>query len=257
MNNTLGKYVSLYKDSPTAGGVDGTLLSEDRAFTSPITASLNLSSITDDIEKCAIRCNTGYRTYGTTVVRPYRYDGTSWQTSGGNIGMFKVAPDRSTPGRNSYRVSINAVSGDTISFDGTTLTFGTDVTIGSTTAVTAANIVSALNNKSLFSGRYTATGGDTEAFTITEKYAGGGVTPGGITYTGTIVIESGSPIVSTAATVDDMRANGVWADTYSISDVIHAKNVIFWLKISATSDEDATRDDSISIGAFGIIEADS
>lgn len=58
----MSKYLSIYKDSPTSGGTDGTQVSEGGTFTSPITANLDASKAESTIVKLAARCASGYKT---------------------------------------------------------------------------------------------------------------------------------------------------------------------------------------------------
>lgn len=62
------KYIALYTDNPTAGGTDGTVISENGAQTSPLSVTLDASKNETKTVKCAIRCATGYETTGTTVI---------------------------------------------------------------------------------------------------------------------------------------------------------------------------------------------
>lgn len=61
-------YINIYKNNPTAGGTDGTAVSTDGAYTSPITVTLDASQSESKKVKLAIRCETGYTTSGNTVI---------------------------------------------------------------------------------------------------------------------------------------------------------------------------------------------
>ena len=58
----MSKYISIYKDSPTSGGTDGTAVSEGGTFTAPITVNLDASKAESTIVKLAARCTSGYKT---------------------------------------------------------------------------------------------------------------------------------------------------------------------------------------------------
>ncbi len=56
--------LKIYTNNPTAGGTDGTAVSENGALTSPITANV-VSSETKEVSEvvtCAMRCDAGYQT---------------------------------------------------------------------------------------------------------------------------------------------------------------------------------------------------
>lgn len=57
----MNKYIGIYKNSPTAGGTDGTRVSEDGAQTAPIAAFFEPDQAMQQAIKCAVRCNTGYK----------------------------------------------------------------------------------------------------------------------------------------------------------------------------------------------------
>jgi len=61
-------YINIYKNNPTAGGTDGTAVSTDGAYTSPVTVTLDAAQSESQKVKLAIRCETGYNTYGNTVI---------------------------------------------------------------------------------------------------------------------------------------------------------------------------------------------
>lgn len=61
-------YINVYKNNPTADGTDGTAVSTGGAYTDPITVSLDASQSESKKVKLAIRCETGYKTSGNTVI---------------------------------------------------------------------------------------------------------------------------------------------------------------------------------------------
>ena len=61
-------YINVYKDNPTAGAKDGTAVSTDDSFTSPIEFVLNAANSESQIVALAIRTEEGYMTTGTTTI---------------------------------------------------------------------------------------------------------------------------------------------------------------------------------------------
>lgn len=107
----------------------------------------------------------------------------------------------STPavaGKNTYEVTTNFVSTDTVTFNGVTVTAGTDFNVGASVADSAGNLATAMTGKSGISGTYNVTSSGA-VITVTEKVAGGGNTPGDMTVTGTGVITAGTATPSTPA----------------------------------------------------------
>ena len=93
----MSSYASIYMNNPTAGGTDGTAVSEEHAMTAPISATLTVTTTAgaEAAVKCAIRCNTGYQTLGNTVLSLYSYDSTTktYSAGGGTTGKFRLAAD--------------------------------------------------------------------------------------------------------------------------------------------------------------------
>ena len=61
-------YINLYMNNPTAGGKDGTAISTDGAYTSPLTVSLDASINESKTVKLAVRTESGYTTTGNTTI---------------------------------------------------------------------------------------------------------------------------------------------------------------------------------------------
>lgn len=59
-------YINVYKNNPTAGGLDGTTVSTDGMWTAPISFSLDASQNESQKVKLAIRTESGYA--GMSVV---------------------------------------------------------------------------------------------------------------------------------------------------------------------------------------------
>jgi hypothetical protein len=54
------EYCNVYKNNPTVGGTDGTAVSTDGSFTSPMSFILDASQNEEKVQKFAIRTETGY-----------------------------------------------------------------------------------------------------------------------------------------------------------------------------------------------------
>jgi len=61
-------YINLYMNNPTAGGTDGTAISTDGTYTSPLTVSLDASINESKTIKLAVRTESGYTTTGNTTI---------------------------------------------------------------------------------------------------------------------------------------------------------------------------------------------
>lgn len=247
----MGTYYHLYMNNPTAGAVDGTQVSEDHAFTAPISAVLNASNNESKLIKLAIRCEKGYETIGNVTLKKLYYDGSTTAETGGNIDKWTFAPDVSTAAACTYTVGANAASGDTVSIGDVTLTAGTDFAVGTDASATASNIAAAINNKSAI---WTASVSGA-AITVTEKYPGAGNVLVADVTTGTIAITNGDITASAAADESAMTEKGVWADTLTFTDTIGDKNKIFWLKAMSSSDEKPQKDTSTVIHTEATIQA--
>lgn len=247
----MGTYYHLYMNNPTAGAVDGTQVSEDHAFTAPISAVLNASNNESKLIKLAIRCEKGYETIGNVTLKKLYYDGSTTAETGGNIDKWTFAPDVSTAAACTYTVGANAASGYTVSIGDVTLTAGTDFAVGTDASATASNIAAAINNKSAI---WTASVSGA-AITVTEKYPGAGNVLVAAVTTGTIAITNGDITASAAADESAMTEKGVWADTLTFTDTIGDKNKIFWLKAMSSSDEKPQKDTSTVIHTEAAIQA--
>ena len=83
--------INLYCNNPTAGKKDGTAISQDNTQTSPLAITLKLSE--QKAVKCAIRTDAGYKTTGGVNISFAYYDGSEYQTTGGNIANWYVCLD--------------------------------------------------------------------------------------------------------------------------------------------------------------------
>lgn len=245
------EYIHLYMNSPTAGSADGTKVSEDHAFTSPISAVLNASNNESKLIKLAIRCEKGYETVGNVTLKKLYYDGSTTAETGGNLDKWKFAEDLSTPAACTYTVGTNAASSDTITIGDVSLTAGTDFAVGTDASATATNLAAAINSKSSL---YTATVSGA-AVTVIEKYAGAGNVLAAAVTSGTIAITNGDITASSAADETTISEKGVFADTLTFADAIGDKNVIFWIKATSSTDEKPQKDTSTVIHTEATIQA--
>lgn len=137
-------------------------------------------------------------------------DGPMWVASGTTVVTSKTA------GYNEYTITTNAAaSTDTVTFDSVTLTAGTDFVSGANATATAAAIAAAFQANATLAAKWVFTS-DGAKICVTEKDAGGGDTPGSMTYTGTIVISAGSATSSATTTANSTDVSGM---TYLASGV--------------------------------------
>lgn len=247
----MNDYIHLYMNNPTAGGVDGTMISEDHSFTAPLSAVLNATNNEIKLFKVAIRCADGFETVGNTVLSKKYYDGSQLLDTGGKIEKWKFAPDLSTAAQATFTITTNAAANDTFQIgNDTALTAGKDFAVGSAAADTATNLAAAINDKSTI---YTATAKDT-AVTVKERYAGSGQV---VTFkmTGTLKGSTSEQVTSVPADETKMKANGVWSDTVTFADTIASKNRIFWVKVASSSDEKPQKDNSTVLYSNTVIQA--
>ncbi len=121
-----------------------------------------------------------------------------------------------TAGYREYTITTNAAaSTDTITFDGVTLTAGTDFTAGASASATATAVAAAFQANATLAAKWVFTS-DGAKIVVTEKDAGGGDTPGNMTFTGTVVISAGSATSSATTTT---TATDVAGMTYLASGV--------------------------------------
>ena len=97
--------INLYTNNPTKDQKDGTLISQDHTNTAPLAITLKLTE--QKAVKCAIRTDTGYKTTDGVNISFAYYDGTEYQTTGGNINNWFVCLD------NNYTDAENALTNGT------------------------------------------------------------------------------------------------------------------------------------------------
>lgn len=61
-------YINVYKNNPTAGSSDGTVVSTDGVYSAPITVTLNATNNESKTVKLAVRCEPGFETVGDTTI---------------------------------------------------------------------------------------------------------------------------------------------------------------------------------------------
>ena len=76
--------INLYTGNPTAGGTDGTVVSTGDTETSPVSVTLNATNSETAIVKCALRCETGYKTSGDTKITFTGTSAAKWQVAADN-----------------------------------------------------------------------------------------------------------------------------------------------------------------------------
>ena len=79
----MAKHIHIFMNNPTAGAVDGTEISSGDN-TLPLTFLLDASESESQAEKCAVRCDTGYKISGNLSIY---FEGTSsakWQVATDN-----------------------------------------------------------------------------------------------------------------------------------------------------------------------------
>lgn len=75
----MSTYISIYTGNPTKDMNDGTVVSENGSFTSPLTVTLNATKEEVKYIKCAVRCMSGYATVGDTVLTFEGANKERWQ----------------------------------------------------------------------------------------------------------------------------------------------------------------------------------
>jgi len=84
----MNPYISIYKNNPTAGGTDGTAVSQDGYMTDPVSVTLDASQSESEVVTLAIRTETGYETDGNTTIS-IEYDSDShWSLDTSANGSF-------------------------------------------------------------------------------------------------------------------------------------------------------------------------
>jgi len=146
---------------------------------------------------------------GAALICDIHKNGTSlWTTQGNRPKITPVA------GSIAYTITTNAVADDTVTIGGVVFTAvasgatGDQFDVGADTTATATNLTTALNANTTIKADYTATSAN-NVITLTEKIAGGGDTPTAATYTGTVVISSGTATTSSAPTSASITAPDV------------------------------------------------
>lgn len=246
----MADYFHLYTNNPTVGQKDGTVISEARSFTSPLSVTLDASKGAETILKCAVRCDSGYTTDSNGItITPYYYNGNEYVASGGNVAKWKLAKDASIPASNTYTLTTLGAGGEEVTLGDVTLVYNQDFG-GSTLEQVAMYLVEAFNRKSTL---YTATNDGAEV-TVSEKVAGSGHTPGASNIQGplgsdgttrmnpTFAITDGTPVEGKEATAADMKLRGNWVNSLNLSGMIGETNIIFWVKVSAANDEKPAKD---------------
>lgn len=116
----MADYLKIYTGSVTSGAKDGVEVSSEHTMTSPLTAVLDSSKAESKCIKCAIRCETGFQTNGTTTLSFMHWNGSAYEATGGAIDKFRIAKDNGYTDANvdssatwSSSINISDVIGDT------------------------------------------------------------------------------------------------------------------------------------------------
>lgn len=90
-------YINIYKNNPTAGGTDGTAVSTDGAYTSPIAVTLDAANNESQAMKLAIRTESGYTTTGSTTISDNGDTNDRWKLCLTENGTYTDSITISTP----------------------------------------------------------------------------------------------------------------------------------------------------------------
>ena len=74
-------FLNAYMNNPTAGGTDGTLISQNGDMTSPLTVTLDASISETKIVTLALRCESGYETSGNVTITDSGDTNDKWKLS--------------------------------------------------------------------------------------------------------------------------------------------------------------------------------
>ncbi len=86
--------IKVYNGTVTVGTTDGNEVSEG-SLSNPVQFTLNAAKNEENCQKLAIRCKTGYRTYGATTITAYHYNAEKkeYEATGGDVDKWTFAPD--------------------------------------------------------------------------------------------------------------------------------------------------------------------
>lgn len=85
------QYINMYKDNPTEGGIDGTVVSDANDMSNPAAVTLDASQNETKTVKLALRCAAHYKTTGNTVVEALGDTDDRWKFSLEENGTFEDA----------------------------------------------------------------------------------------------------------------------------------------------------------------------
>ena len=83
-------YINIYKDNPTEGDTDGTLVSTGD-FSSPVDITLDAAQNETKTLKLAVRCSAGYHTADNTVIQDFNDTNDRWKFSLSENGAYDDA----------------------------------------------------------------------------------------------------------------------------------------------------------------------
>ena len=82
--------IKIYNGSVIAGATDGDEVSME-GFSNPVQFTLNAAKDEEGVAKLAIRCKSGYKTYGNTKNSAYHLNGTKYEATGGEVEKWFFA----------------------------------------------------------------------------------------------------------------------------------------------------------------------
>ena len=82
------EFINVYKNNPTVGLTDGTAVSTDGSFTSPVEITLDASQNESKKQKLAIRTEPGYVTTGTVTLSDKNDTNDRWKLSWTENGTY-------------------------------------------------------------------------------------------------------------------------------------------------------------------------
>lgn len=112
----MANYLKIYSGSVTSGAKNGVEVSSEHTLTNPLSVVLDSSKAESKCIKCAVRCETGFETSGTTTLSFMYWNGSSYVATGGAIDKFQIAKDNNYTEDN---VASNATWGSTLNIEDT------------------------------------------------------------------------------------------------------------------------------------------
>ena len=96
------QYIGIFNGNPTAGGTDGSEVSQDGVQSNPIGA--NVAAGQTQVVTCAVRCESGYTVNGNTGIMVMSYNPTQQGYEAGS-DYIKVSASSSGPFSNAIELA--------------------------------------------------------------------------------------------------------------------------------------------------------